>query len=94
MLFGKWGHAFGFPILVSAGAVKENFYEFFWVSVGGTIPKTLFLVLIGFYFGAAYTNIDRYFTDAAIAIVVLAAVVALAYWLLGKTARRYFRETI
>jgi membrane protein DedA with SNARE-associated domain len=93
LIFGKWGHAFGFPILVSAGAVKEDFREFFWVSLGGTIPKTLILVLVGFYFGAAYESIDRYFTYAVIGIIALAAVSIFAYWFLGKVARRYFEET-
>ncbi len=94
LLFGKWGHAFGFPILVSAGAVKENFSEFFCVSIGGTIPKTLFLILIGFYFGAAYANIDRYFTYAVIGIIALVAIASIAYWILGRTAQRYFQEKI
>ncbi|MGD1003101.1 MAG: VTT domain-containing protein [Minisyncoccia bacterium] len=93
LLFGKWGHAFGFPILVSAGIVKENFQEFLWVSVVGTIPKTLFLLAIGFYFGAAYQNIDRYFTDAIIGIVIVVIIAAVVYWFLGNTVRRYFDET-
>jgi membrane protein DedA with SNARE-associated domain len=93
LLFGKWGHAFGFPILISAGIVKENFQEFLWVSVVGTIPKTLFLLAIGFYFGAAYQNIDRYFTDAVVGIVIVVIIAAVAYWFLGNTARRYFDET-
>jgi membrane protein DedA with SNARE-associated domain len=94
LLFGKWGHAFGFPILISAGAVKERFDEFFWMSVGGTIPKTLFLLAIGFYFGAAYSAIDKYFTYAAIGIVAVTALAAVAYWSLGNIARRYFNETV
>jgi len=92
LLFGKWGHAFGFPILVSAGAAKERFEEFIWVSVAGTIPKTLALILIGFYFGAAYASIDKYFNYAVIGIVAVVAIAAAAYWLLGKAARRYFGE--
>ncbi len=92
LLFGKWGHAFGFPILVSAGVIKENLGEFIWINVLGTIPKTLFLILIGFYFGTAYLNIDRYFTYAVIGIVALTAITVTAYWFMGKTARRYFDE--
>lgn len=93
LLFGKWGHAFGFPILVSAGVVREDLREFLLVSIGGTIPKTLFLILIGFYFGAAYENIDRYFTYAVVAIITLVAIAIFAYWLLGRIAQRYFKET-
>lgn len=93
LLFGKWGHAFGFPILVSAGMVKENLKEFLWVSIVGTVPKTLILLAIGFYFGAAYQSIDRYFTDAIIGIVILTIIVVAAYWFLGSAARRYFNES-
>jgi membrane protein DedA with SNARE-associated domain len=93
LLFGKWGHAFGFPILVSAGVVKESFYEFLWVNTASTIPKTLFFLAVGFYFGAAYSVIDKYFTYAVIAIMAITVIAVLAYWLAGKIARHYFNET-
>jgi membrane protein DedA with SNARE-associated domain len=92
LLFGKWGHAFGFPILVTAGAAKEPFGEFITVSLAGTIPKTLFLLLIGFYFGASYTLIDKYFTYAILGIVAVVAIAGVAYWYFSKTAKAYFDE--
>ena len=94
LLFGKWGHAFGFPILVSAGAVKERFDEFLWVSFAGTIPKTFALIVIGFYFGAALASIDKYFFYASCGIVALVIVSVAAWWFLGKTVRRYFEEAL
>lgn len=92
LLFGKWGHVFGFPILLAAGAAKEDFLEFLAVSIGGTVPKTLLLVLIGFYFGASYGLIDKYFTYAVIGMVALLGVAVGLYFLLGKMAKQYFTD--
>jgi membrane protein DedA with SNARE-associated domain len=92
LLFGKWGHVFGFPILVTAGAAKEDFREFVTVSVGGTLPKTLFLVLIGFYFGASLGLINKYFTYAVIAMLALIVVAAAVYFFTLKIAKQYFSD--
>ncbi len=90
LLIGKWGHALGAPILVSAGATKEPVEEFLWVSFLGTVPKSLLLMVIGIYFGAAYGLIDKYFTYAVTLMIVLVAVIAILYWFFNDAAKRYF----
>lgn len=92
LLFGKWGHAFGFPILVSAGVAKEPPLQFGLISVGGTIPKTFILMFLGFYFGSSYGLIDHYFTYFAIGTVALVAIVGFGYWMFRKATRNYFSE--
>ena len=93
LLFGKWGHAFGLPVLVAAGAAKESFGEFVTVSILGTLPKTLALLLIGFYFGESFTLINKYIGYAIIGMIVLVALAAAAYWISAKFAKKYFSES-
>ena len=93
LLFGKWGHAFGLPVLLAAGAAKEPFGEFITVSILGTLPKTLVLLLIGFYFGESFTLINKYIGYAVAGMVVLVVIAVFAYWLSMKIAKKYFSES-
>ncbi len=60
LLFGKWTHSAGMPILVASGMAKMNIAVYLWFNLLGTLPKTFVLVLIGYFLGAAYTSIDTY----------------------------------
>lgn len=60
LLFGKWTHSAGMPILVAAGMAQMPFARYIWINLLGTLPKTLIFVLIGYFLGAAYTLIDTY----------------------------------
>jgi membrane protein DedA with SNARE-associated domain len=93
LLFGKWGHAFGLPVLLAAGAAKEPFGEFITMSVVGTLPKTLALLLIGFYFGESFALINRYIGYAAIGIVVLTIILFVGYRISAKATKKYFIES-
>jgi membrane protein DedA with SNARE-associated domain len=92
LLFGKWGHALGFPILLSAGAVKEPIGEFVTVSILGTLPKTLILMLVGFYFGQSYDLINKYITYAALGMIGLAVLVGVGYWFSIQLTKKYFEN--
>ena len=92
LLFGKWGHAFGLPILVSAGVAKMPMQKFSAVSVMGTIPKTLALMLLGFYFGSSYGLIDHYFNYFILGTIVLVALIAFGYWMFKKNIKGFFDE--
>jgi membrane protein DedA with SNARE-associated domain len=60
LLFGKWTHSAGMPILIAAGMAHMGFGRYIWLNLLGTIPKTLIFVLIGYFLGAAYSVIDTY----------------------------------
>jgi membrane-associated protein len=50
------------------------FYNFI-----GTVPKSLAFLLIGYYFGRAYREIDRYFDYTAVALFIIMVLAAAAY---------------
>lgn len=68
ILIGKWTHAFGFAVLLSAGIVKMPFKKFILINFLGSIPKSLIFILIGYYFGQAYVQIDKYIGYATLSM--------------------------
>lgn len=60
LLIGKITQVAGGGILVAAGAAKMPYGKFMFFNVVATIPKSLALLVVGYYFGEAYAEIDRY----------------------------------
>lgn len=87
LLFGKLTHSIGAPILVAAGLAKVPFRKFIWYNFIGTLPKSLAFLLIGFYFGQAYQQIDKYL-GYAILSVFFAIILAAAIYLFAKRLRK------
>ena len=74
LIFGKT-QAYGAAILTAAGAAKMPFLRFFWVSFAGSGVKITFLLLIGYFFGKSYRNIDNYFYIIGLLSLVLLAII-------------------
>jgi membrane protein DedA with SNARE-associated domain len=79
LLFGKWTHSAGGVILVSAGMGRLPVKTFLFYNFIGTVPKSLAFLLIGYYFGRAYREIDRYFDYTAVALFIIMVLAAAAY---------------
>jgi len=79
LLLGKLAHGAGSIVIVAAGVAGVPFGEFFWYSLLGTLPKTLLFLGVGYYFGAAYHQINSGLTVAAI-IIFSAIVLASLIW--------------
>lgn len=92
LLFGKWGHVLGFPILVTAGVAREPLGEFIAVSIIGTLPKTLALVFLGIYFGASYGLVNHYLDIFVVVTLVVLAIVGGGYWFFKKSVKTYFGD--
>jgi membrane protein DedA with SNARE-associated domain len=89
LLAGKWSHAIGAPILAAAGLARVPYGQFLAVNLLATLPKTLLLLLIGFYFGRGYTSIATYLDYTAIGMIVLAFLLVVI-WILMKMFSRCF----
>jgi membrane protein DedA with SNARE-associated domain len=82
LIIGKLTHSLGSVVLFSAGMAKMPFWKFIWYNLVSTLPKTLVLLIVGYYFGEAYPQIKTYFdyiTLAGLLIVVLAVVFYLFF---------------
>lgn len=76
LIFGKFTQAIGSIILVAAGAAKMPYATFFMYNFFTTIVKSLFFLLIGFYFLQIYLNYHDYSNYLGIIII---AIVLLIY---------------
>ena len=80
LLLGKLAHGVGGALLIAAGLVKMPMGKFLYWNTVGTIPKTIGLLVVGFYFVNAITNINSILDVVASATVII-VVVAIFVWL-------------
>lgn len=83
IFFGKISHSLGFAILIAAGLVGMPIGEFLLFNLLGTLPKTLVLMAIGYYFGSAYQSIDSYITYIGVGLFFI-LVIGIAVWFIRK----------
>lgn len=88
LIAGKLSHAVGAIVLVSAGIAKIPFRKFIIFNFWATLPKTLILLLIGYYFGNTILHMVRYFDFAWLGMLVITILLLVAYFLLRKTGRK------
>ena len=86
LLFGKWTHTAGMPIMVASGMGHMNFLAYMGFNLIGTLPKTLLLVALGYYIGHAYVLIDTYIYRASLLLLVV--ILAVAAGLLHRHWRK------
>jgi membrane protein DedA with SNARE-associated domain len=89
ILFGKFSHVVSAPVLIAAGISKMPLSLFIWWNFLGTLPKSLAFLMLGFYFGQAYTTINRYLNDFFIAGSILVIILAIIFVLFGKIFDKY-----
>jgi membrane protein DedA with SNARE-associated domain len=89
LLFGKFSHVVGAPVLIAAGMAKMPIRFFLMWNFLGTLPKSLTFLIIGFYFGKAYVTINRYLNDFFIAGSILVIILAIIFMLFGKIFAKY-----
>ncbi|OOY28772.1 hypothetical protein BMI90_00325 [Thioclava sp. L04-15] len=71
LLFGKWTHSAGAPVLVAAGVARMNIWLFTLTNLIATIPKSLAFVALGYWLGSYYGKIDSWLTKGSIILLVL-----------------------
>ena len=81
LIAAKLTHTFGFAALVAAGVSRMSFPVFLCFNLVGTIPKTLFFLLIGYAIGEAHVTIGNWVGRASLGIAILGvAILSIWYW--------------
>ncbi len=88
LLLGKLTQGAGGLILVAAGAAEVPYPAFLWFNLLATLPKSLVLLLVGFYFGHAYRSIGTYLNIAALITIGVVVLAGLGYVFYGLRRRR------
>jgi membrane protein DedA with SNARE-associated domain len=89
LVIGKISHAFGAPILVAAGIANVKILDFFLFNLIATIPKSLFFLLLGYYFGQAYVKLNKYLNYVSIGILVIAILVIIGFYVYKRMKRKF-----
>ncbi len=93
LILGKLSQNFSGIFLVTAGIVKMPFWKFTWFNMLVTVPRSFVLVLAGFYFGQAYTRINRYL-DYTTLIITAAAILLVAIYLIAKKVSKKYEGKV
>lgn len=80
LLFGKWTHSTGLPIMLASGVARMNFASYMWYNLLGTVPKTALFVALGYFIGHAYASIDTYIARISLGLLGAALVAVLYFW--------------
>ena len=91
LLIAKVSHGLGIPVQIAAGMAKVNSLKYIWVELLGTAPKTLFLLVLGFYLGRSYLKINSYLHFFAFTVIAIVVFVIL-YFILRKRIKNYLKE--
>jgi membrane protein DedA with SNARE-associated domain len=89
LVAGKLSQGVGAVILVAAGISKMPFREFIWYNLLATLPKSLILLLVGYYFGRAYVEFNDYLSYTTFIMIGLAAMLLVIYFVIRKVAKKY-----
>lgn len=92
ILIGKLAHGIGTVFLAAAGASKMPVKKFIYYNFIGTVPKSLILLLIGYFFGQAYVRINAYLDYYALAVLILPLLLIIIYLLIIKIIRKKSRD--
>lgn len=79
IILGKLSHGIGGAVLVAAGLVRMPFWKFMYWNVVGTLPKTLGLLIIGFYFAHAITKVNSIMDVIASVTIILSILIIFAW---------------
>ncbi len=88
-LIGKLSHGIGAAALFAAGAIKFPFGKYMFYNILPTLIKSLFLLVIGYYFGRAYSHIQVYLDYVAI---IAGCVLVILYLTFIRYSNSYFNN--
>lgn len=92
LLVSKIPHGLGTVVHLAAGVAKVSFKKFLFYSTVFTLPKVLIFLLIGIYFGDAYTRINGILNYTSIGVTVGLVVLIGIYFGSRKYRQRFESE--
>jgi len=87
IITSKLAHGIGTVFLFAAGAAHMPFKKFLKYNILGTIPKSLTLLLIGYFYGQSVAHIGKYFDYFAIFTLVTGVILLSTYLIISKRYR-------
>jgi membrane-associated protein len=79
IFFGKLSHFLGAPILVASGVVEVPFFNYIVYCFLAEAPKSLILLLVGYFFGSTVSNYGRYMNLTFLGLIILTLILIGIY---------------
>jgi membrane-associated protein len=89
LIIGKLSHGIGGVVLVAAGMARVPLRKLVLYDFIPTLPKSLILLLIGYYAGESYVKISSYLDYAAIGTIVAAVIFIVIYFMMRRLSKKY-----
>jgi membrane protein DedA with SNARE-associated domain len=92
LIAAKLSHAVGGIVLVSAGIARIPFKKFIFFNFWATLPKSLVLILIGYYFGNTYIKLQKFVDFAWLGTFAIAILLFVIYMFLRRAGKKLSGE--
>lgn len=91
LIISKITHVIGLPFLIAAGIAKYNLARFSLYDFIATVPKSLALLAVGYFFSQAIATIDRDIRTATLIVSVSLIIFGIGYIAIG---RYFYKKTM
>lgn len=88
LIIAKFSHFVGGAFMIAAGMAKVPYRKYFWFNLIATVPKTVLLILIGYYFGQAYVELNRGIGYVSAGVFLVAILLLVGYIILQRKSRK------
>lgn len=88
MLIGKAAHGFGGAFIFIAGVARMPYGKFLFYNAIASIPKSLILLLAGYFFGESYLKIGKYLDYYSYTILALGIIILISYIFITKKIKK------
>jgi membrane-associated protein len=92
LFFGKLSHAIGGFILFAAGSAKISIKDFMWFNFLATLPKSLILLGVGYYFGSTVSNFNKYVDFTVLGLFIFTLFLVGAYLLITHFSNKLLKK--
>jgi membrane protein DedA with SNARE-associated domain len=86
LVLAKITHGIGWAAMVGAGAARMPFGKFITVSSLVTIPKSLVLLALGYYYGKSYEAVSEYISTTGFILLTIILIFLIFYFFRIKKA--------
>jgi membrane protein DedA with SNARE-associated domain len=88
LLIGKFAHGIGALFIFAAGAARIPIGKFLFFNTLGTIPKSIILMLVGYFFGQSYLSLTKYADIFGLGTLAIGLTILLIYFLSAKKIKK------
>lgn len=92
LFFGKLSHAIGGLVLFAAGSAKIPMRDFLEFNFLATLPKSLILILVGYYFGSTVTSFRKTLDFTVLGLFVFTIIMVGLYFAITYFSKKYIKK--